>query len=62
MPAPAFPLQAADFMKCGVAQGPALGAALAAAEQAWVATGFPADQAALDAIVDEALRAPAPKK
>jgi poly(A) polymerase len=60
--APVFPLKAADFMKRGVAQGPALGAALAAAEQAWIVAGFPGDQAALDAIVDEALRAKAPQK
>ena len=52
--APTFPLKAADFMKRGVPQGPALGAALAAAEQAWVALGFPDDATALGAIVDEA--------
>jgi poly(A) polymerase len=51
--APVFPLKAADFMKRGVAQGPALGAAIAAAEQAWIVAGFPDDQAALDAIADE---------
>jgi poly(A) polymerase len=54
--APAFPLKAADFMKRGVAQGPALGAALAAAEQAWIMAGFPDDQPALDAIAEDALR------
>jgi poly(A) polymerase len=52
--APVFPLKAADFMKRGLPQGPALGAAIAAAEQAWVAAGFPSDQAVLDAIVAEA--------
>ncbi len=57
--APTFPLKAADFMKRGVPQGPALGAALAAAEQAWVASGFPDDQAALGAIADDTVRAPA---
>ena len=51
--APVFPLKAADFMKRGVAQGPALGAAIAAAEQAWIMAGFPDDQPALDAIVAE---------
>ena len=56
---PTFPLKAADFMKRGVPQGPALGAALAAAEQAWVASGFPDDQAALGAIADDTVRAPA---
>jgi poly(A) polymerase len=49
-------------MKRGVLQGPALGAAIAAAEQAWVAAGFPNDQAALDAVAEEAVRAPTPQK
>jgi poly(A) polymerase len=57
--APVFPLKAADFMRRGVVQGPALGAAIAAAEQAWIAAGFPSDQAALDAIADEIIRMPA---
>ncbi len=39
--APAFPLKAADFMRRGVAAGPALGAALRAAEAAWIAADFP---------------------
>ena len=60
--APVFPLKAADFMKRGMLQGPALGAAISAAEQAWVVAGFPSDQAALDSIADEAARASAPKK
>jgi poly(A) polymerase len=51
-----FPLKAADFMTRGVAQGPALGAALAAAEKSWVAAGFPSDPAALSAIAEEAIR------
>ena len=54
--APVFPLKAADFMKRGMAQGPALGAAIAAAEQAWIAAEFPDDRAALDAIAAEAAR------
>jgi poly(A) polymerase len=54
--APAFPLKAADFMNRGVAQGPALGAALAAAEKSWIAAGFPSDQAALSAIAEETIR------
>jgi len=53
--APVFPLKAADFMKRGIPQGPALGAALAAAEQAWIAAGFPDDQLALDAIAEVAV-------
>ncbi len=55
--APMFPLKAADFMKRGMAQSPALGAAIAAAEQAWIVAGFPDDTAALDAIASEAMRA-----
>jgi poly(A) polymerase len=51
---PVFPLKAADFIKRGVPQGPALGAALRAAEQAWIAEDFPADGAAINAIADAA--------
>jgi poly(A) polymerase len=58
--APTFPLKATDFMKRGVVQGPALGAALAASEEAWIAAGFPDGQAALNAIADEASHAKAP--
>ncbi|HZP68426.1 MAG TPA: CCA tRNA nucleotidyltransferase [Pseudolabrys sp.] len=50
--APEFPLKAADFMKRGIAQGPALGAALAAAERAWIEAGFPQERPALDRIAD----------
>jgi poly(A) polymerase len=57
--APEFPLKAADFMQRGLAQGPALGAALAAAERAWVSAGFPNDQTALARIADEATRSSA---
>jgi poly(A) polymerase len=52
--APAFPLKAADLMKRGVEKGPALGAAMASAERAWIAAGFPGEQAALDKIADAA--------
>jgi len=48
--APAFPLKAADLMARGIEKGPALGAAMCAAEDAWIAAGFPEDQAALAAI------------
>jgi poly(A) polymerase len=51
---PKFPLRAADFLKRGIPKGPALGAALAAAEDAWIAAGFPADEAALARIVEAA--------
>jgi poly(A) polymerase len=54
--APAFPLKAADFMRRGLAAGPRLGEAMRAAEAAWVATDFPADRAALDAIADAAVQ------
>ena len=50
--APVFPLKAADFIKRGLEKGPALGAALAAAEEAWIAAGFPKDAQSLDAIAD----------
>jgi poly(A) polymerase len=52
---PAFPLKAADFIARGVPRGPRLGAALAAAEQAWVAADFPLDAAALARITDAAV-------
>lgn len=50
-PVPGFPLRAADFIARGVAKGPFLGAALRAAEAAWIAEGFPPSGAALEAIV-----------
>jgi poly(A) polymerase len=52
--APEFPLKAADFIKRGVAQGPALGAALRAAEAAWIAAGFPEAPKALENIANVA--------
>jgi poly(A) polymerase len=52
--APAFPLKAADFIARGVPKGPPLGAALAAAEEAWIAAGFPVDAPAVAAIADAA--------
>jgi poly(A) polymerase len=54
--APAFPLKAADFISRGVEKGPALGAAMRAAEDAWIAAGFPQDAAALAKIADMAAR------
>ncbi len=53
---PVFPLKADDFMRRGIEKGPALGAALRAAEQAWIGAGFPDDRAALAAIADRAAR------
>jgi tRNA nucleotidyltransferase/poly(A) polymerase len=54
--APVFPLKAADFLARGLAKGPSLGAAIRAAETAWVAADFPGDAVALSAIADAAAR------
>ena len=51
--APRFPLKAADFVARGIAEGPALGHALALAEDAWLAADFPLDESALAAIADQ---------
>jgi poly(A) polymerase len=51
---PEFPLKAADFMARGFAAGPALGAVMRAAEQAWIAADFPVDAAMIQAIADRA--------
>ncbi len=54
--APAFPLKAVDFMARGFTAGPALGAVMRAAENAWIAADFPADATAIQAIADNAAR------
>jgi poly(A) polymerase len=54
---PVFPLKAADFLARGVAKGPALGVALRAAEDAWIAQGFPTDPATIAAIASAAAEA-----
>jgi poly(A) polymerase len=54
--APVFPLKAAHFIERGVPRGPRLGAALAAAEEAWIAAGFSLDRASLAAIADQVAR------
>jgi poly(A) polymerase len=54
---PAFPLKAADFMKLGLQAGPALGAALARAEQLWIEAGFPSESGELAAIAGAAMGA-----
>jgi poly(A) polymerase len=51
--APKFPLKAADFIKRGIAEGPALGQILALAEDAWLAADFPLEETALNAIADQ---------
>ena len=53
--APVFPLKAADFIARGVPKGPALGAALRAAEEAWIAADFPMERAALARIAEAAV-------
>jgi tRNA nucleotidyltransferase/poly(A) polymerase len=55
--APAFPLKAADFMKLGLQPGPALGAALARAEQLWIGAGFPSESGQVAAIASAAMGA-----
>jgi poly(A) polymerase len=52
---PQFPLKAADFMARGVEKGPRLGAAMRAAEEAWIEAGFPLDRDALARIADAAV-------
>ena len=54
--APAFPLKAADFVRRGIAAGPALGAAMRAAEEAWIAADFPHDRSTIESIADLAVR------
>jgi poly(A) polymerase len=53
--APKFPLKAADFIVRGMVEGPALGQALALAEDAWLAADFPSEETALAAIADQAV-------
>jgi len=54
--APSFPLKATEFMRRGLAKGPQLGAAMRAAELAWIAADFPRDRAALAEIAEAAIR------
>jgi poly(A) polymerase len=51
---PVFPLKAHDFISRGVPQGPALGAALRAAEDAWIAADFPSDTNSIGVLADTA--------
>ncbi len=55
--APVFPLRAKDFIKRGVGKGPQLGAALRAAEDAWIAADFPRDKAVLGTLIDTTVAA-----
>jgi poly(A) polymerase len=54
--APVFPLKSADFSRLGVPAGPALGTALRAAKEAWIAADFPADRAVLAAIAQRVVQ------
>jgi poly(A) polymerase len=54
--APEFPLRSADFTRRGVAAGPALGVAMRAARDAWIAADFPAGRDEVDAIAERAAR------
>jgi poly(A) polymerase len=54
--APAFPIKAAHLMARGIAKGRGLGAALAQAEKAWIARGFPSDKRAVAEIADAVAR------
>lgn len=54
-PIPVFPLKAADFIARGIQPGPALGAALKRAEEAWIEAGFPMGAEALGRIAGEAV-------
>lgn len=53
---PRFALTGADVMQAGVAQGPQVGRILAHIEDWWIGTDFTADEAALRARLDEAVR------
>jgi poly(A) polymerase len=52
--APRFPLKAADFLSRGVPKGPAMGAALRTAEQAWIAADFSTEPAVIQTLADQA--------
>jgi tRNA nucleotidyltransferase/poly(A) polymerase len=54
---PICPIKSKALTARGLAQGPQLGAALKAAEEAWIAAGFPAARSDLDAIADAAAHA-----
>jgi len=53
--APPFALRAVHFIARGVEKGPSLGAALARAEEIWIAAGFPSERKALNDIINRAL-------
>lgn len=51
--APTFPLKSADFIRHGVPAGPALGAAMQAAKEAWIAADFPMDASWLQQLAEQ---------
>lgn len=51
--APTFPLKSADFIRRGVPVGPALGAAMQAAKEAWIAADFPTDASWLQRMAEK---------
>jgi poly(A) polymerase len=57
--APVFPLKAADFMQRGIEKGPALGAAIRAAEEEWIAADFPLDHETIEQILANTVRSAA---
>ena len=52
---PTFPLKAADFLQRGLEKGPALGRAMRAAEEAWIAADFPRDDETIQRIATNAV-------
>lgn len=54
---PAFPLSGGDVVAAGVEKGPRVGAVLAAARERWLDADCPADRAALERILREAVAA-----
>jgi poly(A) polymerase len=54
---PKLPLSGKDFLARGLEKGPALGAALKRAEEAWIAAGFPTEPERAAAIADEVVKA-----
>lgn len=54
--APAFPLRAENFIKLGVEKGPALGVAMRAAEEAWIAADFPQEADRVAALAEAGLK------
>ncbi len=52
---PVFPLKSADFKSRGVPAGPALGAAMRAAKEAWIKADFPLHSVAVEAIAGRAV-------